>query len=420
MTLPFPDPAQTEAPSLPPDQPFTFRNAHDKTGGRICATGPVRPLQPGSATTLKNRITPFFDAGREADIDDAALIGGALPFDKAGSDCLWQVAGGHGAWPGETALARPRPVPATGAARLERQPRPQPPARGYMDSVARALEIMRAERGLPDALTKVVLARSLLVEDRMAFALPGLMARLAEDPAVTVFQVALPPDARTGAPRHLVGATPELLLRKRGDSVVSHPLAGSARRCDDPEEDARAANALARSEKDRREHGLVVEYILDTLAPWCKSLGTPGGMALAATRSMWHIGTRIEGRLKAPGTPAILLAAALHPTPAVCGLPCARAARLIRELEPVARDFYAGTVGWCDRRGDGDWYVAIRCAELCGARARLFAGAGIVLGSDPHAEASETGAKFGAFLSALGLPPDAALSEPSLPSQPNG
>ncbi|MCE8459475.1 chorismate-binding protein, partial [Rhodovulum sulfidophilum] len=181
-----------------------------------------------------------------------------------------------------------------------------------MDSVARALEIMRTERGLPDALTKVVLARSLLVEDRMAFALPGLMARLAEDPAVTVFQVALPQDADGSAPRQLVGATPELLLRKRGDSVVSHPLAGSARRLDDPEEDARNANALARSEKDRREHGLVVEYILDMLAPVCKRLGTPEGTALTTTRSMWHIGTRIEGRLKDPETPAILLAAALH------------------------------------------------------------------------------------------------------------
>ncbi|WP_245943125.1 isochorismate synthase [Rhodovulum viride] len=415
MTLPLPDATLTEAPSLPPDQPFSFRNARDQVRGQVCATGPVRPLDRAGADTLADRVAPFFGAARDAD-DDGALIGGALPFDKARPDCLWQVAGGHGAWPGANAGGPARSVPEQRPTR----PCPQPPATGYMDSVARALEIMRAERGLPDALTKVVLARSLLVEDRMAFALPGLMARLAEDPAVTVFQVALPQDADGSAPRQLVGATPELLLRKRGDSVVSHPLAGSARRLDDPEADARNANALARSEKDRREHGLVVEYILDMLAPVCKRLGTPEGTALTTTRSMWHIGTRIEGRLKDPETPAILLAAALHPTPAVCGLPCDRAARLIRDLEPVARDFYAGAVGWCDRRGDGDWHVAIRCAELCGARARLFAGAGIVLGSDPRAEASETGAKFGAFLSALGLPPDAALSDPSLHNQPNG
>jgi len=106
-----------------------------------------------------------------------------------------------------------------------------------------------------------------------------------------------------------------------------------------------------------------------------------------------------------------VLAARLHPTPAVCGLPCARAAGLIRSLEPVERDFYAGAVGWCDRRGDGAWYVAIRCAELCGAQARLYAGAGIVLGSEPRAEAAETGAKFGALLAALGLPRDAALHD---------
>ena len=125
---------------------------------------------------------------------------------------------------------------------------------------------------------------------------------------------------------------------------------------------------------------------------------------------MWHLGTRIEGRLRDDSTPSVLLASALHPTPAVCGMPMARAADLIRKLEPVARDFYAGAVGWCDANGDGAWYVAIRCAEISGRQARLYAGAGIVPGSDPMAEAAETGAKFGAFLAALGLPQDAGLA----------
>ena len=125
---------------------------------------------------------------------------------------------------------------------------------------------------------------------------------------------------------------------------------------------------------------------------------------------MWHLGTRIEGMLKDPEMPSVVLAALLHPTPAVCGVPMARANALIHDLEPVPRDFYAGAVGWCDARGDGAWYVAIRCAEIAGATARLYAGAGIVPGSDPMAEAAETGAKFGAFLAALGLPPDAGLA----------
>lgn len=383
------------------DQPFAFRNA----AGRVCAAGPGRALARGTRESLADRLAPFF-----AGPADGAVIGGALPFDTTRPDCLWQAARGDGVWPGDavTATGPGRPATPPPPAPL---PRPQPPARGYIDSVARALEIMRREDGLPEALQKIVLARTLLVEEAQAFPMREVLARLSEDPSVTAFQVSLPPRADQAAPRHLVGATPELLLQKRGATILSHPLAGSARRCEEREADARAAQALARSEKDQREHRLVVDYILDLLAPDCAELSTPEGTALTKTRSMWHIGTRITGRLKDPDTPAVMLAARLHPTPAVCGLPCARAAGLIRSLEPVERDFYAGAVGWCDRRGDGDWHVAIRCAELCGAQARLYAGAGIVLGSEPRAEAAETGAKFGALLAALGLPRDAALRD---------
>ncbi|RLL71946.1 isochorismate synthase [Sinirhodobacter hankyongi] len=395
MTLPSPA-SHADAGALPgPNQPFAFRNA----AGRVCAMGPAHALARGTRDSLAERLAPFF-----AGPADGAVIGGALPFDTTRPDCLWQARGGDGTWPGDGAASTEppsRPVP----------PRPQPPARGYIDSVARALEIMRREDGLPEALTKIVLARTLLVEEAQAFPLRQVLARLSEDPSVTAFQVSLPSRADQGAPRHLVGATPELLLEKRGAAILSHPLAGSARRLEDAQADAQAAQNLARSEKDQREHRLVVEYILDLLAPDCAELSTPEGTTLTTTRSMWHIGTRIEGRLKDPDTPAVVLAARLHPTPAVCGLPCARAAGLIRSLEPVERDFYAGAVGWCDRRGDGAWHVAIRCAELCGAQARLYAGAGIVLGSEPRAEAAETGAKFGALLAALGLPRDAALHD---------
>lgn len=207
-----------------------------------------------------------------------------------------------------------------------------------------------------------------------------------------------------------MGGTPELLLDKRGAEILSHPLAGSARRSTDAREDRAAAEALAGSEKDQREHALVVEFILDTLAPLCRTLGAPEGTCITSTGSMWHLGTRIAGRLRDKDQPAPVLAACLHPTPAVCGLPRDPAAELIRQLEPVQRDFYAGAVGWCDARGDGAWHVAIRCAELQGTHARLYAGAGIVPGSDPDSETRETGAKFGAMLSAFGLAPDAALN----------
>jgi isochorismate synthase len=118
---------------------------------------------------------------------------------------------------------------------------------------------------------------------------------------------------------------------------------------------------------------------------------------------MWHLGTRIVGTLKDEETPVAELAAALHPTPAVCGLPRRRAAEVISALEGYDRGFYAGAVGWADEQGDGEWYVSIRSARIAGAHATLYAGAGIVAGSDPAAETDETSAKFVAMLSALGI-----------------
>lgn len=326
------------------------------------------------------------------------MIGGTLAFDRADADCLWQ------------GQPRPGPVPPVTAA-LPVQDwtvSAQPEAPSYARAVARALAIMANEAGQPDALEKIVLARSLLVRGSAPISVPALMQRLGTDPAATAFCTALP--SRGGQPRWLCGATPELLLSKTGARIASHPLAGSARRLADPHADQQSAAALMASDKDHREHALVVESILDVLAPWCRNLGAPEGTRLTSTRSMWHLGTRIEGVLKDADMPSAVLAAALHPTPAVCGVPMARANALIRDLEPVARDFYAGAVGWCDARGDGAWHVAIRCAEISGCEARLYAGAGIVPGSDPMAEAAETGAKFGALLTALGLSPEAGLA----------
>ncbi|MNC45018.1 Isochorismate synthase DhbC [compost metagenome] len=143
---------------------------------------------------------------------------------------------------------------------------------------------------------------------------------------------------------------------------------------------------------------------MDALAPWCSELRAPPAPALVSTRTMWHLGTRIEGRLHRPNeVSAAELAALLHPTPAVCGAPRDRAAAMIRELEAYDRGFYAGALGWTNAGGDGAWYVALRCAEICGAEAHLYAGAGIVDGSDPVAEADETSGKFQAVLRALGV-----------------
>ncbi|QFG38709.1 isochorismate synthase [Paracoccus pantotrophus] len=387
----------SEAPrktASPVPDPVLF--GFDGPSGRIQGRGPARRIAAGNAATLEARV-----AAALAGVAPDAVIGGALPFDREAGDCLWHCRRSEASAPGGAAL-QGLPLPGW---RLTAEPA----ARDYAGAVARALGIMAEEAGSRDALEKIVLARTLLVESAAPIPVEALMARLHADRSVTAFRVALPAGPEHPQGRALCGATPELLVEKRGRTIASHPLAGSARRLADPVADHAAAAALSGSAKDHREHALVVEAILDTLAPWCRELGCPQGTCVTSTRSMWHLGTRIEGRLKDADTPSVVLASALHPTPAVCGVPMGRAAGFIKALEPVARDFYAGAVGWCDASGDGAWYVAIRCAEISGRQARLYAGAGIVPGSDPMAEAAETGAKFGALLAALGLPQDAAL-----------
>jgi isochorismate synthase len=257
-----------------------------------------------------------------------------------------------------------------------------------------------ADASGPEPLRKVVLSRSLVIEQTQPIDVARLVRRLARDRSVWTFQTPLGP-AEDGTPRVLVGATPELLVSRKGENVVSHPLAGSARRDADPEADRIAAERLQDSAKDRREHDTVVEAVLDTLAPYCRRLAVPDGTRLRATATMWHLGTRVVGTLNDRETPVAELLAALHPTPAVCGLPREQARDVIRQLEPFDRGFYAGAVGWTDSSGDGEWYVAIRCAEISGNSAPLFAGAGIVAGSDPDSEVEETAAKFAALLDAL-------------------
>ncbi|MCC6981725.1 MAG: isochorismate synthase [Bauldia sp.] len=284
--------------------------------------------------------------------------------------------------------ARPR-----GTLTVRQDPSPQ----NYAAAVRAAVEAIAAEGS---GLRKVVLARSLVVGSSEGFDIPTLLSRLRRDKSVLTFSVPLP--ALPGERRTLVGATPELLVRKRAGTVISEPLAGSAARSSDPATDRERAEGLLRSEKDLREHRPVVEAVLDALAPYCTGLRA-SAPAIASTATMWHLGTRIEGTLRSADTTAAELAAALHPTPAVCGTPREAARALIAALEPVERGFFAGALGWSDARGDGDWHVVIRCAEIGERTARLFAGAGIVEGSEPEAELRETEAKFAALLRALGI-----------------
>ncbi|MGF7045586.1 isochorismate synthase [Paenibacillus sp. DS2015] len=209
-----------------------------------------------------------------------------------------------------------------------------------------------------------------------------------------------PPSSRR---RTLIGASPELLVSRSGLQVRANPLAGSTARSEDPAEDQQRAAALLSSDKDLYEHALVVDAVAAALRPYCKALDVPSKPSLVQTATMWHLSTEISGELADPSTSALTLAVALHPTPAVCGSPTEMAREVIREIEPFDRGFYAGMVGWCDSNGDGEWIVTIRCAEVDDYSLRLFAGAGVVVGSSPEGELSETTAKFRTMLMGMGL-----------------
>lgn len=314
-----------------------------------------------------------------------SIITGALPFDGA------PVAFLHLA---PRALLRAvAAAPAPNGTRQAVTTAHEPDESAYQDAVAEALRSIDS-----NDVEKVVLARTLVVEtDRVLD--PTVIARRLyhTDPDCHVFAVALP-----GTAHALVGASPEMLLHRRGNRVASDPLAGSAPRSPDPVEDRERGERLLRTVKERREHRLVAEAVADTLSPFCENLEVEPQPSLMSTATLWHLHTPIRGKLKPDAPDALTLAAALHPTPAVCGTPADAALALIRELEPFDRRFYAGLAGWVDARGDGDWVIALRCAELMGRTARLYAGAGIVAGSDPEAEDREADVKFSAMLHALG------------------
>jgi menaquinone-specific isochorismate synthase len=211
------------------------------------------------------------------------------------------------------------------------------------------------------------------------------------------------PDCFTFACAGLVGATPELLIRRDGCEVSSLVLAGTMPRGVTAAEDARLAAALLGSAKDNEEHGYAAASLRDAIAPLCETLDIASRPELIRLANVQHLGTRVRGTLAADRS-ALALAAALHPTAAVGGTPTDAAVELIRELESMDRERYAGPVGWVDADGNGEWGIALRCAQLAGDRARLFAGCGIVAGSDPAAELAEAQVKFRPMQTALEQP----------------
>jgi menaquinone-specific isochorismate synthase len=241
---------------------------------------------------------------------------------------------------------------------------------------------------------KVVLAREVQVVANREFLPADILRRLHTlYPSCMVFS--------TGT---FLGASPELLISRAGRRVRSHPMAGTVARSGDSTADAALTGLLLGSPKEREEHRLVVDEVAAGLRPVCRALDVPESPSIVALRNVSHLGTLIEGELDGDDVTALELVSRLHPTPAVAGSPTASAVSYLLGVEGFDRGCYAGPVGWMDSRGDGEWAVAVRSAEVKGNTARLFAGVGVVSDSDPAAELAETQLKLQALLAAVVRP----------------
>lgn len=324
---------------------------------------------------------------------EARIVLGALPFDLSRP----------------AALMRPESVRFTAALPDEvRDDLPAvrvvgecPPADEHR---SRIVEALRRLVDPADELHKVVLARALELEAGAPIDVMTLLGRLAQDHTASAYLVDLTAAGAAFTGTALIGASPELLVARRGDVVTCRPFAGSAPRSPDPVTDRANGAALAASAKNLHEHQLVVDQMREALEPLCVDLRIAPRPELSSTSAVWHLSTPIVGQLSEKSLTALDLALALHPTPAVGGVPPAAAAALINDLEGD-RGFYAGAVGWCRADGDGKWVVSIRCAELSADRrtAVARAGGGIVAESDPDDEIAETITKFRTIMTALGV-----------------
>lgn len=262
---------------------------------------------------------------------------------------------------------------------------------GHVDDDAHQAAVAAAVRRIRSGeLQKVVLARDLVAQAAEPIDERYLLTRLAAGyPTCWVYAV-----------DGLIGATPELLLRRDGDTVSARVLAGT----NWPRPgvtDAEVAEELFASAKNRHEHEYAVDSMVDALRPYCTSVDAPAEPSPLHLTNVVHLSSDVSGTL-ADGTSLLDLTARVHPTAAVGGTPREVAVPLIRELERMDRGGYLGPVGWIDAQGNGEFGVALRCAQVSGDTARLFAGGGIVADSEPAVEAAEVAAKFRAMRYALG------------------
>lgn len=324
--------------------------------------------------TAVRRIDPGADAGAEA----LALAATAR---EAGTPAPHQLsAAGE---PGGRASHPPSTHPPSWAARADRSPD------AYRALVATAIRDIAAGE-----LEKVVLARSVELRHGDPLDVIDLLRKLRDThPSCTQFAV-MRGDAV------FLGATPERLVQLEDGRVATAAVAGSAPRGRDPEDDTRLGRELCESKKEQAEHAVVVRALCDALSDVCVDLRAPEAPQLLRLGDIQHLATPVTGRLR-NGTSVLDLVGRLHPTPAVGGAPQAAALAWIERREDLDRGWYAGPVGFVDSAGGGDFNVALRSALVRGARARLYAGAGIVSGSLPGAELRETRLKLRAVMAPL-------------------
>lgn len=340
---------------------------------------------------LQKQLREAFENAKKHGIEKPIAVG-AIPFDPRQPSALfipetWQTFSRAQCqiYSSQCVAAQPLNIAARKAV---------PEQEKFMAMVAHAA----AATALPD-IDKVVLSRLIDIETDAPVDLDALLNRLiSQNPTSYNFHVPLADGSS------LVGASPELLLRKSGKNFSSLPLAGSARRDkDNIQRDSEIGAQLLRSTKDRHEHGLVTQAMRDVLQPHSQYLTLSDTPELITTPTLWHLATPIYGQVKDSHDNALSLACLLHPTPALSGFPHDVAQKLIAELEPFDRELFGGIVGWCDAEGNGEWVVTIRCARVGGNQVRLFAGAGIVPASSPESEWRETGVKLSTMLNVFGL-----------------
>ena len=260
----------------------------------------------------------------------------------------------------------------------------------WRNQVSKAIDAIKSGQ-----LEKVVLARDLKANSTTKIDLNNLLQKLEiEYPSTWVFLV-----------DGLVGATPELLVRLNKSLITSRVLAGTIQKTGNEDRDLALAASLAKSSKDLEEHEYAVKSVADSLAPFCSSTNVPESPFVLHLSNVMHLATDVTGVLNDSAKQADIftLIENLHPTAAVCGTPTNVAKKLISELETMNRSRYAGPVGWIDAQGDGEIGIALRCGELSDGdkSIRIFAGCGIVAGSDPITEYAESQAKLMPMRTAL-------------------